>query len=106
MTIITSQCVSTCCLSVVITMSEQVFSSAVTQHINFKFVTNENVKLPESLTRLRTHFDNEAFSRTQICNWNNYFKEDRTQTENMRTLRLLQESNGQHFLELSRRLIH
>jgi len=44
-TVITYQCMSTCFLSVVITMSEQVVPSAVAQSITVKFLTNGNVNL-------------------------------------------------------------
>jgi hypothetical protein len=46
-------------------MSEQmVLPSAVAQSIIVKFLTNENVKPAEILTRLRTHCDDEMLSRT------------------------------------------
>jgi len=64
--IITYRCVSTCFLSVVITMSEQVVPSAVAQRI-VKFLTNENVEEPaEILTRIRAPFCDETLSRTQV----------------------------------------
>jgi len=41
-------------------MSEQVVRSAVEQRVIVKFLTNENVKPSECLTRLRAQFDDET----------------------------------------------
>jgi len=65
-TVITFQCGSTCFLSVMIMMSEQVVPSAVTQRIIVKFLINENVKPAGNLTKLRAQFDYKTLSRTQV----------------------------------------
>jgi hypothetical protein len=56
-------------------MSEQVDPSAAEQCIIIKFLTNENVRPAEILNRLRAHFGDETFSRTQVYDWNTSFKE-------------------------------
>jgi hypothetical protein len=48
------------------------------------------VKPAEILNRLGAEFGDEIFSRTQVYNWNNSFKEGQTEVENMRRLHLLQ----------------
>jgi len=53
-------------LSVVITMSEQVFPSAVAQRIIVTFLTIENVKPVEILIRLRAQFGDATPSRIQV----------------------------------------
>jgi hypothetical protein len=73
-TVITYHCVSTCYLSVVITMNEQVVPSAVGQSITVKFLTNKNVKPAEILKRLRPEFGGETLSRTQVYDWSMRFK--------------------------------
>jgi hypothetical protein len=78
--------VSTCFLSVAIPMSEQVVPSTVSQWIIVKFVTNENVKHAEILTRL----GDGTLSSTQVYDWSKLFKEGQAEVENMRRLHLLQ----------------
>jgi len=75
-TVIMYHCVSTCCLSAVIMISEQVVPSAVVQCIIVKFLTNKNMKPAEILMILRAHFGDETLSKTQVCNWNKSFKKD------------------------------
>jgi hypothetical protein len=65
---------STCFLSEVITMSEQIVPSSVTQRVIVKFLTNENVKAAEILMRLRAQFSYGEFSRTQVCDWSKSLK--------------------------------
>jgi len=84
--------VSTCFLSVVITVSEQMVPLAVAQRIIVKFITNENVKPAEILMIFRTNFGDETLSRTQVYEWSKSFKEGRTVVENMRRLHLQQKS--------------
>jgi len=62
-------------LPVVITISEKVIPSAVVQYIIVKFLTNENMKPAENLTRLRAQFDDEMLSKTQVYDWGRLFKE-------------------------------
>jgi hypothetical protein len=88
--IITYRCVSSCFLSVVTTMSEQVAPSAVAQRIIVKFLTNENVRLPYILMRLRAQFDDEKLSRIHVYDWSKLFKEGRRKVDNMRRLQHLQ----------------
>jgi hypothetical protein len=71
-------------------MCEQVDPSAVAQRIIVTFLSNEDVKSAEILTRLRAQFDDETFLRTQLYDWSKSFKEGRTKVENMRRLHLLQ----------------
>jgi hypothetical protein len=71
-------------------MSKEEGPSAVAKRINVKFLTNENVKPAEILMRLRTQFDYEAFSRTQVYGWSKFFKGSRTYVANIRILLLLQ----------------
>jgi hypothetical protein len=59
----------------VITISEKVIPSAVVQYIIVKFLTNENMKPAENLTRLRAQFDDEMLSKTQVYDWGRLFKE-------------------------------
>jgi hypothetical protein len=59
-------------------MSAQVLPSAVAQSIVVKFLTNENVKPAEVLTRLRAQFSDETLSRTQVYDGSKSFKEGRT----------------------------
>jgi hypothetical protein len=56
-------------------MSEQVVLSAVAQRIIIKFLTNEIVKPPEILMRLRAQFGDETLSRIQVQDWSKSFKE-------------------------------
>jgi len=60
---------STCFLSVVITMNEQVITLAVAHRISVKFLGNENVKHTESLMRLRAQFGHKTLPRTQVDDW-------------------------------------
>jgi hypothetical protein len=76
-------CLSICFLSAVITMSEQVFPSAVALGITVTFVTKENVKPFEVLTRLRAQFGHETLWRIQMYLWSNSFKEGRTEFKDM-----------------------
>jgi len=55
-----------------------VLPSAVAQSIVVKFLTNENVKPAEILTRLRAQLGDETLSRTQVYDWSKSFKEGRT----------------------------
>jgi hypothetical protein len=63
---------------------------AVAQGIIVKFLTNENVKHAEILTRLRVLFGYETLSRAQVYDWSKSFKRGRKCFENKRRLRLLQ----------------
>jgi hypothetical protein len=81
--LITYHCVSTCCMSAVITMSEQVIPLAVAHRIIVKFITKENVKPAEILIRLRVKFGNEIISRTRVYDWSKSFDEGRTKVENV-----------------------
>lgn len=58
---------STCFLSVVITMSELV-PLAVVQYMIVKFLTNENVKPADILGILTAQLCDETLSRTQVYN--------------------------------------
>jgi hypothetical protein len=62
-----------CFLSALITVNEQVVSSAVAQRIIVVFLSKGNVKLAEILTRLRAHFSDEVLSTTQMCDWSMSF---------------------------------
>jgi hypothetical protein len=55
-------------------MREQVVPLAVAQRFIVKFLTNENVKLAEILTRFRAQFADETLSRTQFYDWSKLFK--------------------------------
>lgn len=55
---------STCFLSVVITMSEKVLPLTVAQRISVKFLNNVNVKPAEILMILTAQFSNGTLSRT------------------------------------------
>jgi hypothetical protein len=81
---------STCRLSVVITMSEQVVPSAVAQCIVVKFLNNKNVKLVEILMKLRARFDNKTLSRTQCISGVKSLTEGRKEIENIQRLHTLQ----------------
>jgi hypothetical protein len=74
---------SACFLSEVIMLSEQVVPSAVVQHIIVKFLTNENVKPAEVLTRFRAQFSDEMIPQIQVYDWSKSFKEGQTEVENM-----------------------
>jgi hypothetical protein len=87
-------------------MSEQVVPSAVAQRISVTFVTEDIVTPAEILTRLRAQFGDEGSSRTQVNDWNNSFKECRTEVENMRRIYLLQGKLWSAFLGFSMRPIH
>jgi hypothetical protein len=102
-TVITYRCVSTCLLSAVITMSEQVVPSAVVQSITFKFLTNGNVKSAKILIRLRAQIGNETFSRTPVHDSRKSFKDGRTEVENTRRLHILQGKLWPPFSGRSRR---
>jgi len=54
------------------------------------FLTIENVKPVEILTRLRAQFGDATLSRIQVYEWNKSFKEGRTEAENIWRLQLLQ----------------
>jgi hypothetical protein len=81
-------------------MSEQMVPSAVAQCIIVKFLTIENTKSAEILTRLRAQVSDEMLSGTRCMIGVSYLKKAR-QAENMQRLHLLQGSYGQHFLGLS-----
>jgi hypothetical protein len=68
-------------------MSVHVVPSALAQGVTVKFLTNENVK---RAVLLRSQFGDETFSRTQVYEWGNSFKEGQTKVGNMRRLHLLQ----------------
>jgi len=61
-----------------ITLSEQVVSLAVAQHV-IKFLINANIKPAENLMRLREQFGYEMPSRTQVYDWTKSFKEGWTE---------------------------
>jgi hypothetical protein len=50
----------------VITLTEQVVPSGVTQRTIVKFLTKERMKPAETLMRLRAEFDDETLSRIQM----------------------------------------
>jgi hypothetical protein len=72
-TLITYRCMSSCFLSIVITMSKQVVPSAVAQRFIVKFLTNEDAKPAEILKRLRAQFGDETLSRIQMYDWSKSF---------------------------------
>jgi hypothetical protein len=72
-------CVSTCFLSAVITITEQVDPLAVAQNITVKFLTNENVKPAEILKKHSAQFSDKMLSRTQVCDWSRSFTEGKTE---------------------------
>jgi hypothetical protein len=65
-----------------------VVPSALSQCVTVKFLTDGNLKLAEILTRPRAHFGD--VSSTQVYDWSESLKENRTGVENMRRLRFLQ----------------
>jgi hypothetical protein len=84
----------------VITISEQVVPSAVVQCIVDKFLTNENVKAADILMRLRVDFGDKTFSRTQVYDWSNSFKEGQ-RLKTCEDYTSYRESYGQRFSEIS-----
>jgi hypothetical protein len=60
---------STCFLSVLVTVSVQVVHFPVVQHIIVTFLTNESVKPAEILFILGTQLDYKMLSRFHVCNW-------------------------------------
>jgi hypothetical protein len=56
-------------------MSGPVFPSAAAQLIIVKYLTNEKVKPPEFLMRLRAQFVDGTLSKFQLYDWSRLFKE-------------------------------
>jgi hypothetical protein len=56
-------------------MSEQVVPSHFALSVIVKFRTKEYVKPAEIRVRLRSQFDEETLSRTQVYDWSKSFKE-------------------------------
>jgi hypothetical protein len=67
--------------------------------IVLKFLTNENAKPAEILTRLGAQFGDETLSRIQVYDWSKSFKVSRMEVGNMRR-HLLQGKLRPAFLRL------
>jgi hypothetical protein len=78
-TVIMYHCMSTCFLSVVITMSEQV--------VPF-------MKPVKILKGFGAQFGDEMLSRTQVYDWSKSFKEAQTEVEKMQRLQFLRGKYG------------
>lgn len=63
-------------------MTAQELQSSVTQWIIIKFLSNEGVKPPEILTRLRTQFGDSTQSQNRQYTWTREFKSGREHVEN------------------------
>jgi hypothetical protein len=96
-TVTTYHCLSTCLLSGVITMRNQTAPSAVAQRIIVEFLTNENVKPAQILTRLGAQFDDEALLRTQVS----HLKKAEQMLKTCEDYTFYMESHGQSSLGFS-----
>ena len=55
-------------------MCEQEVPPSVAQRIIIKFLTNEGVKLSETLTRLKAQFGDDTLSQNRMFTWVRQFK--------------------------------
>jgi hypothetical protein len=84
-------------------MSERAVPWAVEQRVIVKFITNENLKPAEILTRLTAQFGDKTPSRTQVYDWSKSFKEGGTDVEKVcEDCTFCRESCGQLLLGFSR----
>jgi hypothetical protein len=105
-TVITYHCVSTCFLSAVIMMSEQVAALAVAYSIMVKFITNENVKLAEILIRPKYSSVMKRSRGPRFMTGVSHEKKTEQKLKTCEDYTFCRERYGQRFLGLLRRLIN
>jgi hypothetical protein len=79
-------------------MSVQVILAAVAQRVVVKFLSNENMKPAEILTRLRAQFGDETVSRTRVYDELSHLKKAKQRLETCKDYAFCEESYRQRFL--------